>query len=349
MWGELWSTLATGRVGRYLYASYAFAFILFFLIRELPIEIAAILTALLPVISTLVLGNARNEPRREPVSIIFDMEPIPKAKVFVMLVLVSVTWGFSQSVLGMVTTVPDALGQSFLFAGVGIAALALNIFISQPRVEAFSLYRPIIPAMVIGLILLVALPTNLAFVGSGLTVIAIYSLDMLIMLVSTDVAFRSRLPVALSFGLPILAARTGTFIGSLAFGTLFGSSLWFDGLEGTILLICAVIVVFVGTMIFNQSDLQGFYKAKPSFLYDNDSVAHKCENIGLACGLTARELEVLCLLANGRSVPYICDELSIAQGTAKHHVSNIYRKVGVYDRQSLHDIIEQGSVGRGAL
>ena len=51
----------------------------------------------------------------------------------------------------------------------------------------------------------------------------------------------------------------------------------------------------------------------------------------------------------GRSVPYICDELSIAQGTVKHHVSNIYRKLGVYDRQGLLDAIEQGGVGRSAL
>ena len=30
MWGELWSALATGRVGRHLYVSYTFAFVLFF-------------------------------------------------------------------------------------------------------------------------------------------------------------------------------------------------------------------------------------------------------------------------------------------------------------------------------
>lgn len=55
---------------------------------------------------------------------------------------------------------------------------------------------------------------------------------------------------------------------------------------------------------------------------------------------------MLVLLARGRTVRYICDELSIAQGTAKHHVSNIYRKVGVFDRQGLLDTIEQGGVGK---
>ncbi|MEG1493467.1 MAG: hypothetical protein RR842_14515, partial [Gordonibacter sp.] len=32
--------------------------------------------------------------------------------------------------------------------------------------------------------------------------------------------------------------------------------------------------------------------------------------------------------------------------TAKHHVSNIYRKIGVFDRQGLLDTIEQGGVGK---
>ena len=62
--------------------------------------------------------------------------------------------------------------------------------------------------------------------------------------------------------------------------------------------------------------------------------------------LTPREREIVLLLARGRTVRYICDELSIAQGTAKHHVSSIYRKVGVFDRQGLLDTIEQGGVGK---
>ena len=60
------------------------------------------------------------------------------------------------------------------------------------------------------------------------------------------------------------------------------------------------------------------------------------------CGLTAREAEVLMLLASGRNVPYICKELCIAESTARHHVGAIYRKLGVYDRQGMIDVILQG-------
>ncbi len=349
MWGELWSTLATGRVGRYLYVSYAFAFVLFFIIRALPMELTIIFTSLLPVVSAVILSDARREPRREPASITFDLEPFSKTKVFLALILISICWGFSQAVFGIMDSGSDALAQSFFLAGIGIAALALNLFITQPDIEALSLFRPIIPAMSVGLILMAMLPDSMAFLGSGFTVIAIYSLDMLIMLVSTDIAFRTRLPVALTFGLSILAARTGTLVGSFLFISIHQSPFWFADLGRDILLACAIVVILAGTLLFNQVDLQRFYKARSTYVRGSQSIAEKCDNIGQACGLTTRELEVLQLLASGRSVPYICDELTIAQGTAKHHVSNIYRKVGVYDRQSLHDIIEQGSVGKGAL
>jgi DNA-binding CsgD family transcriptional regulator len=349
MWGELWSTLATGRVGRYLYVSYAFAFALFFALRILPIALMVALVSLLPVISAVVLYSALNEPTREPASISFDMEPVPRTRVFCSLVLISIVWNFSQTALITVPS-PEIVPQSFFLAGVGIVALALNLIITQPPLEAMVLHRSVVPALVTGLLLLMLLPPDLAFVGGGLSIIAIYSLDMLIMLVSTDIAFRARIPVALSFGLSIFAARMGTFIGGASFQLLTAPTLPGGGFSvEQILLASAIIVVLVGTLLFSQGDMQNFYRPRGHEVASDASTHTKCENIGKICDLTARELEVLHLLACGRSVPYICEELTIAQGTVKHHVSSIYRKIGVYDRQSLYDVIEQGSVGRGAV
>jgi DNA-binding NarL/FixJ family response regulator len=49
-------------------------------------------------------------------------------------------------------------------------------------------------------------------------------------------------------------------------------------------------------------------------------------------GLTARELEVLALVARGRSNGQIGAELFISTKTASTHVSNIIRKLGVTNR-----------------
>lgn len=55
--------------------------------------------------------------------------------------------------------------------------------------------------------------------------------------------------------------------------------------------------------------------------------------------LTSREEQVALLLLKGRSLPYIQQELSISEGTAKTHVSHIYRKCGVHTRQEFLDLI----------
>jgi DNA-binding CsgD family transcriptional regulator len=57
-------------------------------------------------------------------------------------------------------------------------------------------------------------------------------------------------------------------------------------------------------------------------------------------GITPREIEVLCLVLKGRSVPYICDELFIAQSTVQTHVKHIYEKFNVGNKQQLIDLFE---------
>lgn len=57
--------------------------------------------------------------------------------------------------------------------------------------------------------------------------------------------------------------------------------------------------------------------------------------------LTARETEVLGLLARGRSNPYIRDELGISLDTAGTHVKHVYAKLGVHSRQELIDLVRQ--------
>jgi DNA-binding NarL/FixJ family response regulator len=61
--------------------------------------------------------------------------------------------------------------------------------------------------------------------------------------------------------------------------------------------------------------------------------------------LTPRELEVLGLLAQGKSNPQIAQELVISRATAKTHVERIIGKLGVSDRtQAALRAIERGLV-----
>ena len=56
--------------------------------------------------------------------------------------------------------------------------------------------------------------------------------------------------------------------------------------------------------------------------------------------LTAREAEILLLLARGRTAVTIAETLVIAPSTAKAHLRNIYAKLGVHTQQELIDLVE---------
>jgi len=52
----------------------------------------------------------------------------------------------------------------------------------------------------------------------------------------------------------------------------------------------------------------------------------------LPAGLSAREVEVLGLVAQGCSNAQIAERLVISRRTAEHHVQHIYTKIGVSSR-----------------
>lgn len=76
-WGSLWSTLATGYVGRLLCVSYTAAFVLFFAVRALPLPFAIVVCAVLPVASALGLVSATKAPRRTAVPRSIDRASFP--------------------------------------------------------------------------------------------------------------------------------------------------------------------------------------------------------------------------------------------------------------------------------
>lgn len=67
----------------------------------------------------------------------------------------------------------------------------------------------------------------------------------------------------------------------------------------------------------------------------------RCRIICEQSKLSSREAEVFCLMAKGRNAEYIQDTLIISKYTAKTHIANIYRKVGVHSLQELIDTVEK--------
>lgn len=71
---------------------------------------------------------------------------------------------------------------------------------------------------------------------------------------------------------------------------------------------------------------------EPSMSLAMKDKLHKVSFSGSDDDLTRREIEVLCLLAEGLFNKEIAFKLSISEKTVKNHVSNIFKKIGVSDR-----------------
>lgn len=73
----------------------------------------------------------------------------------------------------------------------------------------------------------------------------------------------------------------------------------------------------------------------------NDEPDLVCESLACAAGLTKRETEVLAMLARGRDVAFVCNELCLARNTVKGYTKRIYAKLGIHSKQELIDLVEQ--------
>lgn len=58
-------------------------------------------------------------------------------------------------------------------------------------------------------------------------------------------------------------------------------------------------------------------------------------------GLSEREVEILLLLLEKRSAPYIADQLFISGNTVKTHIRRIYEKTSVHSREELIDLFQK--------
>lgn len=78
------------------------------------------------------------------------------------------------------------------------------------------------------------------------------------------------------------------------------------------------------------------------------TVADTCVAMARRYALSPRETEVFVLLAQGRTRAFIQDELVLSGSTVKTHVSHIYAKMGVHDRQEMMDLVWADDLGEDA-
>ncbi len=335
-WGRRWSLLASGHVGRYVYMSYIVGIAVLLLSSPLPLALRAVIASACPVVSCAILARSASEPRRDPPRVDYEQVRPPLARPIAFTFVLNLVWGLSLPCLTTLagSRLPGA--GALALAAALLALLIAYLSVANPEAETFSLMAPTGICLASGPILCVLLPEGMSFVGYGVSTLGGACLDMLVMIVASDMSARLGGSVAVTLGGAMAISRAGSLAGRACFDLL--PALDRQSAAG-VALACVIVVIVCCLGVFDRARLEALYRVAPPPPRE-DTLDDRCDRLAASAGLTAREREIVSLLARGRSAPFIAERLSLSVGTVKNYTSTIYRKVGVGDRQGLLNVIE---------
>lgn len=336
------------------------ASLLYFVGIGIPLEWRLYYIAALPLISALLLTMGSVDPFRSAVSGAGEGRGrTPERRMYRKLVaasaLVALTAGVGK---GISSTLVD--GATFAREGAiivfSIGVIAVLIALVVNRGDAVRGARQVYSALMVlgmGMMLATCFGFDIAFLSVGKEALwLVFSCFM------AYLAFRYDLSPIRVFGIGqgvyFLASTAGWAVGAVV-APHYGEAIVRMGVGVAL----AFLVVLVLVYVFPENDL----KRIMAWSVDGDraggiepavgsvgasasasaSGAAPAIGIGRATdaryGLSARELEILDLFAQGRSANWIADNLTISKNTVRSHLRAIYTKLDVHTRQELLDFL----------
>lgn len=140
-----------------------------------------------------------------------------------------------------------------------------------------------------------------------------------------------------------LSYKLGWFVGVLTTASIAHTSFaWLGNVTVVAAFLCLVVqssAFVIGNLLPNaQSPAETTEPGAQQFRLED-----VCGKLAERYGLTARERDVLLLLAKGRTASYIARDLVVSEPTVRTHMSHIYRKMNVASHQELLDLVDQSA------
>jgi DNA-binding CsgD family transcriptional regulator len=221
--------------------------------------------------------------------------------------------------------------QSIFGVGLMLAALVIWLFAKySPSVGFVAAARWVSPIMSLGLLFSSighALPLLLACL---LLACAQGTFETVLRMQIISFSRKANYDPFRIIGWGFAATMIGAFLGPALYDLLVPNS---EQINTTVIIILLAFLVIVNAFLFNVQP-----KPNPMVDYASYDLKARCVKMGAAYGLSARELEILGYLLEGRSHPYIRDHLYISKSTVDTHVRHIYSKTKVKSKQELIDL-----------
>lgn len=346
---KTWSQLRPERVMLHLAVSAFTASILYFVLLALPGFLSTSLACLLPGVGGFILSSTKkNKPRaRSYRHIDSSADKSVTTRVLVYVAAFAAPMGFvvgaacggdSESFVSLSIAIVAGIFLSSAFAFV--CAIRLSPFIMLKRLSQAG-----VPIMVIGCILVIALPGYISWLGYTFIACGFALSDLFMWFINAELVSRSG-----RSSFEVLCRSCFIEWGFLAVGFMLASFFASQEIEGIgmpgmvlVLAMCGIVLTIINGFVFTPVNSMRIIEAREGDAGE-ERLESFCAVIAEQHNLSGRESEIMLYLASGRSVPYIQEKLTLSQSTVKTHVRNIYRKLSIDNKQALLDMIEEISI-----
>ncbi len=283
--------------------------------------------------------SPEDAPLRAPNARPFPWKPV------LFLAVYAFAYSIAESSSGVLTGYPEM----FLYL-IPPALFVVGAVLQPRRLSLRAIYLVICPLMLCALLLPVALPDLHGGVAAALISLGYDSSKIMGTLILGSLSYRLGISPLWLVGITRTFSYTGLFLGSRCCQAL---ALADGGLSAPLCALLALCVAVVSLVLFTERGLDANWAMLPRAggpgvqRTTGDGLSAEGPGGGQAAppmaiararavfDLTAREEEVLCLLAQGKNVPTIAADMFLAQGTVKAHVQHIYQKMDVHSRTEL--------------
>lgn len=226
-------------------------------------------------------------------------------------------------------------------ANLGVTLMLLTVLLLRGRIDRMGLYRLSFPVLLGALLLMLVVPADHASAAS-FTAAAGYKLfDVLFWCVLVGLAHEHRARSWRILGLGMAANLAGMGLG-IGLHAPMASAIGEGTVDPTLIVCAAMFALAVVTMLILPERLvaQILPRSAKRRASEEPTLEQRCDATAESAGLTARERDVLALLAQGRTQGVIARKLGISEGTVHTHIIHVYQKTGVHSQQELIDAVE---------
>lgn len=341
-WSELYGCLNPLRVALYYSASIVVGALVVYVYEGFKEPWLMVMTLLLPAVSLyMVKRSFASLPVAERPATTWTSFSVPwKAVLF--MAAYAFAYGLMEGDL-----YNDVFGPH---SAPGVVLVGLLVFVGVAfrggRFDFALIYRIALPLTVLALFLVQAIGYVHGDAAAFCMSAAYTAQSILIMLIIANICYRYRVSAIWLFGIErsvrLVVMGLGRFVANITYEMgVFGE---FGATFVSLLAIIAVVIAT--TILLTERDLSSRWGANfisggvdMAAILRKEELEERCNEIAATYHLTAREKEVLILLAQHKTVGIIERELLVANGTAKAHVRHIYQKLNIHTRQELFDLL----------